>query len=231
VPTVVARGQVPADLGAYMVQQLKWSRGVFEVLLEKSLTKLWRLELSQALCYITRMTYYLVGPFTLISIVAVATMLFRGPQAGEVHLASYIVHFLPITVMIMVVRALACMMWEQDPRAGRFHYPGIALGIGTWPIYTLSLVCALFRVRIPHLPTPKGARGGQFLPLVLPQVAAVLVLLVGIAWRTSQGLDLDGLIIVGFALLLAVTHWAVFYAVWEGWRRQQRARLLELALA
>jgi hypothetical protein len=171
------------------------------------------------------MTYYLVGPATLISIIGAATTLFLGRQVAEIHMASYVVHFLPVTGAIILIRTLAVRMWEQDPRASRFHYPGLALGIGTWPIYTLSLVCAVLRVRIPHLATPKGARGGQFLPLVVPQLVAVLILLWAIVWRTSQGLDLDSSIIVGFALLLVVQHWAVFYAVWEGWRRQGRERI------
>lgn len=229
VPTLVARGLVPADLGAYAIQQLKWSRGVFEILTEKSLTHLRRLEPDQALAYLTRMTYYLVGPFTLISMSAVGAMLYFGRQFGEVHMASYVVHFIPSMIMIMLVRALAVTMWEQDPRAGRFHYHGMALALGSWPIYTISLVCALLRIRLPHLATPKKARGGHFWPLVIPQILAVLLLLGGIAWRVSQGLDLDSLIVVGFAAMLAASHWAVFYAVWEGWRRQRGERAWAVA--
>ena len=43
VPQVVARGLVPADLGRTSIQQLKWSRGVFEILMEKSFDHLQRL--------------------------------------------------------------------------------------------------------------------------------------------------------------------------------------------
>src|SRR4051812_38983426 len=78
VPEVVARGLVPADLGSFVVQQLKWSRGVFEVLVERSFKHLRRLAPEQAVVYLTRMTYYLVGPFTLISMAGVAAMLYFG---------------------------------------------------------------------------------------------------------------------------------------------------------
>jgi cellulose synthase (UDP-forming) len=222
VPQVVARGLVPADLGAYVVQQLKWSRGVFEILVEKSFLHLPRLQFSQVVAYATRMTYYLVGPFTLISMVASAAMLFFGKAYAEVHMASYVLHFLPSVIAIMAVRMLAVAFWERDPTAGRFHYPGLALAMGMWPIYTLSLVCAVLRVRIPHLSTPKQVRGGKFLPLVIPQLAAVCVLVGGVIWRVTQGLDLDSLVVIGFALALAASHWAIFYAVWEGWRLQRR---------
>jgi cellulose synthase (UDP-forming) len=222
VPIVVARGLVPADLNAYFLQQLKWSRGVFEILLEKSFGHLTRLSPLQAMCYLTRMTYYLVGLVTVASMIAVGKMLFFGESVGEAYMASYVIHFVPATAMIIAIRALAVMMWEQDPEARRFHYPGLALALGTWPIYMISLVCAVLRIRVPHLSTPKVARGGHYLHLVTPQLAAVLLLLAGVAWRTSQGLDLEGLIIVGFALVLAASHWAVFYAVWEGWRLRRR---------
>jgi cellulose synthase (UDP-forming) len=229
VPEVVARGLVPADLGAYVVQQLKWSRGVFEILVEKSFGHFPHLRFSQALCYLTRMTYYLVGLFTLASIVGTAATLYFGRANAEVHMASYVLHFLPSAGMIMVVRMLAVSFWERDPRAGRFHYPGLALAMGMWPVYTLSLTCALLRVRIPHLATPKQLRGGVFLPLVIPQLAAVTLLLGGVAWRAMQGLDLDSLIVIGFGLVLAASHWAVFYAVWEGWWLKRRQ--LQIAVA
>src|SRR5690242_12783104 len=130
VPKVVARGLAPADLHAYFVQQLKWSRGVFEILFERSLPRLLRLSPPQIVCYCTRMTYYLIGPVTLVSIVVVSAMLFFGRQVGDYHLASYIVHFLPATLGIILVRTLATLMWEQDARASHFHYPGLALAIG-----------------------------------------------------------------------------------------------------
>jgi cellulose synthase (UDP-forming) len=229
VPEVVARGLVPADLGAYVVQQLKWSRGVFEILVEKSIPNFRRLELSQAVAYATRMTYYLVGPFTLVSMTATAAMLYFGQAYAQVHMASYVLHFLPSAVMIMLIRLLAVSFWERDPLAGRFHYPGLALAMGTWPIYTLSLACALLRVRLPHLATPKQLRGGKFLPLVVPQLVAVTILLGGVIWRVSQGIDLDSLIVIGFALALVGSHWAILYAVWEGWRLHHRERQLTLA--
>src|ERR1051326_5323109 len=118
-------------------------------------TRLVRLTPPQALCYLTRMTYYLVGPLTLVSIIATATTLFRGAQVQDMNLASYIGHFLPFAVVITLIRSLATTMWEQDPRASQFHYPGLALAIGTWPIYTLSLACAVLRIRVPHLATDR----------------------------------------------------------------------------
>jgi cellulose synthase (UDP-forming) len=220
---MVARGLVPADLRAYLIQQLKWSRGVFEILVQRSLPRLLHLSGPQAICYATRMSYYLIGPVTFLSMSAVGAILFLGQYVAQYHLASYIVHFVPATAGIMLVRTLAATMWEQDPEASLFHFPGLALAIGTWPVYTYAFGCALLRVQLPHLPTPKRAESGRFLLLVVPQLGMVVFLLAGVVWRALHGLDLDSLIIVGFALLLVVSHWAVFYATWEGRPQGKRA--------
>ncbi|MBI3973850.1 MAG: glycosyltransferase [Chloroflexi bacterium] len=224
VPHVVARGLVPADLRAYFVQQLKWSRGVFEILLERSLPLLVRLRPAQFVCYATRMTYYLLGPVALINMLALVLMLFFGERLGEHHLVSYLFHFAPAAFTVLLIRTLVLAMWERDPEAGGFHMPGVALALGTWPIYVLSLLCALLRVRVPHLPTPKQVRGGPYLALVLPQLVMVCLLAAGLAWRIARGVDWAALIIIGFALLMITMHWAVFYGVWEGWRLQRRYR-------
>ena len=61
VPEIVSRGLVPEDLGSYYRQQLKWSRGVHEVLFAE-LPRLWgQLTGRQRLAYLTIATYYLFG--------------------------------------------------------------------------------------------------------------------------------------------------------------------------
>src|SRR5204862_5294793 len=60
-PIIVSRGLVPEDLGSFCKQQLKWSRGVFEILFVE-IPKLFRkLSLWQKISYCTIGTYYLVG--------------------------------------------------------------------------------------------------------------------------------------------------------------------------
>jgi cellulose synthase (UDP-forming) len=224
VPEVLARGLVPADLMAYVKQQLKWSRGVFAVLFEHSLPLLIRLRPAQMLCYVTRMTYYLLGLVSLINMSFTILMLFAGSAIGEINFARYLMHWLPLTLMIIAVRKTALLLWERDPQARHVGVLGLGLAFSMWPIHVLTLACAIGRVRVPHIATPKGARGGNYLPLVVPQLIAVGLLASGIAYRFQSPLDASSLAIVLFAILNILLHVPVFLGVWEGYRLARRER-------
>src|SRR4030095_4386649 len=63
-PVIVSRGLVPEDLGSFCKQQLKWSRGVHEVLFAE-LPRLWRkLSFWQKISYSMISTYYMTGRTT-----------------------------------------------------------------------------------------------------------------------------------------------------------------------
>jgi cellulose synthase (UDP-forming) len=224
VPQVVARGLVPADLRAYFVQQLKWSRGVFEILLDKGIPYLFKLNLPQLICYLTRMTYYLVGTVTLVNMVSLITVLWFGGELSRYQFANYLIHFLPGAGMVLFIRVLMSLLWGRDPHANLNHFAGTSLTVGSWHIYVFSLVCAILRIPLPHLPTPKEKQGGWFILLVMPQIMAILLLCGGIFWRFIQGITYDSLIIIAFAFAMIVLHWAVFYGVWEGWQTKKKGQ-------
>ncbi len=227
VPEVVARGLVPADLRAYFIQHLKWSHGVFEILFEKSPRLLRRLRPSQALCYLTRMTYYFVGPVTFFQMLMLIGLLFFAGSLIQNELGSFLVHLTSAMLVIMVLRLLISILWERDPTARLMNVDSGALAAGTWPIYMLSLVNVLLRRRLPHMATPKKARGGHYLRLVMPQIIMVGLLVAGIIRRVAITQTWDGSlsIIVAFALMMISWHGAVFYGVWEGWKlKRQRSK-------
>jgi cellulose synthase (UDP-forming) len=219
VPRVVARGLVPADLGGYFLQHLKWSNGVLGTLLGGGLPAILRLRPSQAVCYLTRMSYYLLGPVVFGHLLLLLWGLLTGAE-----LRSYFAHALPLAVMAVVIRKVVGAMWEQDPRAG-WQLLGTALAVSSWPVYLLSLVCAVFRVRIPHLATPKETRGGNFALLVLPQLAACVALAIAAAVALRRGgLDEQVARLVAAGGAIAV-HVVAFRGVVDGWRRRRRATI------
>jgi cellulose synthase/poly-beta-1,6-N-acetylglucosamine synthase-like glycosyltransferase len=224
VPEVVARGLVPADLRAYFIQHLKWSHGVFQILFEKSLPLLRRLRPSQVTCYLTRMTYYLIGPVAFLQMLALAAGLFLASPWIQNKMASFLIHLTPAFLGILAIRVLISILWERDPAARLVNLDSGSLTAGTWPIYTLSLVNVLLHIRRPHIATPKKAQGGHYLRLVIPQIVMVALLSAGIIRRLAMThvWDRDLLIIVAFAFMMIAWHGAVFYGVWEGWRMHRR---------
>lgn len=216
VPRVVARGLVPADLGGYFLQHLKWSSGVLGTLLGGGLPAVFRLRPEQAACYLTRMSYYLLGPVVFGHLLLLLWGLLTG---GE--LQSYFEHALPLAAMAIVIRKVVGAMWEQDPRAG-WQLLGTALAVSSWPVYLLSLAGAIFRVRIPHLATPKEARGGNFTLLVVPQLAACVALVIAAAVALRRGGLDEQLARVVAACGAVAVHVVAFRGVVEGWRRRAR---------
>ena len=215
VPEVVARGLVPADLGAYFLQHLKWSNGVLGTLLGGGLPGVLRLRPSQAVCYLTRMSYYLIGPVVFGHLLLLLWGLLTGAE-----LQSYFARALPLATMAIVIRKVVGAMWEQDPRAG-WQLLGTALAVSSWPVYLLSLVCAVFRIRIPHLATPKESRGGDFTLLVLPQLAACLALAIAAAVAVRRGQLWSDLVRTTAACGVIAVHIVAFRGVVEGWRRRR----------
>ncbi|HEY3227979.1 MAG TPA: glycosyltransferase [Roseiflexaceae bacterium] len=125
-------------------------------------------------------------------------------------------HWLPLMLMVILVRKMMLAMWERDQQAVHSGIAGVGLAFGVWPVHVRTLLCALLRVRVPHIATPKRAAGGNYLPLVIPQLVAIALLLAGMVYRLSAGVDLSAAVVLFFAALNIVLHAPVLYAVWEG---------------
>ena len=218
VPKIVARGLVPSDLGSHFLQHFKWASGVLGTLVGARRRILRRLRLEQLVCYLTRMSYYLIGPVFFGHLLLLTWSLFTG-----VNLNSYFLHTLPIAISVIVIRKMVGAMWEQDPRAG-WQLMGTALALSTWPVYILALAVATLRLRLPHVATPKEARGGNFLLLVVPQLVVCLALLVGVAVALRRGPSASDLTRVTAAIGAVAVHSVAFWGVVEG--RRQRAGAL-----
>ncbi|MEM7352073.1 MAG: hypothetical protein AAF657_14835, partial [Acidobacteriota bacterium] len=83
-----------------------------------------------------------------------------------------------------------------------------------WPVYTLALIMAVLRIRLPHIATPKERSTQRAHPiLVVPQVLLMGLLLTAVVIRLAQGLVLTDVFAILFALAAAgIQIFAVFNA-------------------
>ncbi|HSP35601.1 MAG TPA: cellulose synthase catalytic subunit, partial [Thermoanaerobaculia bacterium] len=95
VPEVISRGLVPSDLGSFLKQQLKWARGVHEVLFREYPRAFWRLTAHQKISYFMIGSYYFVGVTTLIYIAIPLIYLWTWHQPAAFLLSQYVRHALP----------------------------------------------------------------------------------------------------------------------------------------
>src|SRR5712691_695967 len=86
VPEVVSRGLVPADLDSFLKQQLKWSRGVHDVLFHEYARAFRRLTIHQKISYLMIGSYYVVGLTTLIYLSIPLLYLWFGAQPAVIFL-------------------------------------------------------------------------------------------------------------------------------------------------
>lgn len=182
VPEVLSRGLVPSDLDSYLKQQLKWSRGVYEVLFREYPRAFRSLTGYQRISYFMIGSYYLVGVTSLIFLSVPLIYLFFGKQPAVFLLSEYIQHALPVGLFGTLVYWFS-QRWLCDPvRERGLHWRGMLLKIGCWSVYLRGLVLALLGIAVPYIPTAKERRQGRFWTLARVPVAVLVACLLGIIW-------------------------------------------------
>ncbi|HUP62911.1 MAG TPA: glycosyltransferase family 2 protein [Thermoanaerobaculia bacterium] len=175
VPEVVARGLVPEDLDSYLRQQLKWSRGVYEVLLREYPRAFRRLTMHQRISYLMIGTYYLVGLTTPIYLLIPLLYLSAGVKPAAMFVAEYLVYAIPVGFFGVTVYRFT-QRWLCDPERERgWHWRGTLLKIGCWSVYLKGLLLALANVAVPYVPTAKERRTGNLWRMAAVPLTVVLL--------------------------------------------------------
>lgn len=177
VPEIVSYGLVPEDLGSFTKQQLKWSRGVWEMLLREYPRAFRRLTALQKLSYLMIGTYYSFGVTTAIYLSVPLLYLLFGWLPASVGPEEYLQHAIPLGLFSVLIYLYSERFLCDPPRERGFHLRGLLLKLGLWPIYLHGTLLSFLRVDVPYIPTPKEARRGSFWQLARVQVTAVLITL------------------------------------------------------
>ncbi|MEO5825971.1 MAG: glycosyltransferase family 2 protein [Gemmatimonadales bacterium] len=229
VPEVVSRGLVPEDLGSFYRQQLKWSRGVYEVAFTE-LPRLFRhLTWRQRVAYLTIGTYYVSGATMLVMLMIPYLYLWTGVQPAKMRFVEFLAAAWPVAVVGVAMYAVI-QIWLVDPKHERgLHWRGLVLKVASWPVFLTGTILAVLRADVPYIPTAKQAVRGRFLRLAAPQLALIacyLVTLVHVIFvrtlRTSEAaLELTSEAVwgmVGFATLPLLAGLGALYAARQAGR-------------
>ncbi len=229
VPEIVSRGLVPEDLGSFYKQQLKWSRGVYEILFSE-LPRLYSgLSLRQRLSYMMIATYYLCGVTTLMYLAIPYIFLWTGIQPASMPFEAFLTSISPVG-LLGVVLYLYTQRWLCHPTVEKgIHWRGFVLKMSCWPVYLLGTILAIFRLDIPYIPTAKEAVQGRFLRLAWPHLillTAYLITLIYVVHTRLLGTPEGEIMLsseaiwgmVGFATLSVIMSASSLYAAWEARR-------------
>ncbi|MBN9379898.1 MAG: glycosyltransferase [Chitinophagaceae bacterium] len=199
VPSVLARGLVPSTLSAYYKQQLKWSRGVFELLFT-SYPRLFRqLTWRQKLHYGLASFYYLSGIAFLINFLIPVLFLLQLSTV-TIGFEKFMISAFPLIVAIILIRHFV-QSWVMEEKERGFHVVGGLLMIGTWWIYTLGFLFAVIRKKVPYDPTPKEAGKPDPWHINLPNIAVILLSAFAIIYGLGYDWNPYSIGMAGFALL------------------------------
>jgi cellulose synthase (UDP-forming) len=176
VPLPLSYGLVPATLSAYYKQQLKWSRGTFELLVTTYPAVFRGLSGRQRLHYGTLPLYYLLGTVQLLDWLIPILSLVSMQLPLQVDLLLFGTVYIPLLLTGFLVRQYA-QRWLIERHEAGFHLLGGILASGTWWVYVLGLIYTVFRVKVPYLPTPKDDQPRNHFLLVLPNLVMGLLTL------------------------------------------------------
>ncbi len=226
VPEIVSRGLVPSDLGSYLKQQLKWSRGVHDVLFREYPRAFRHLTAHQKISYFMIGSYYIVGLTTLIYLSIPIAYLWTGHQPAAFVISSYAEHALPVGVLGVIIYRFV-QRWLCDPQRERgIHWRGTLMKIGAWSIYLKGLMLAILGVSVPYIPTAKERKRGSFWRLSRTPVAIVLASAATLVWTAFLQLFIVSeaevrmttevtLGMVAFTILNAIFMSGRIYAAWQ----------------
>ncbi|MET4104959.1 cellulose synthase catalytic subunit [Hymenobacter sp. UYP22] len=173
-PVVVSRGLVPVSLAAFYAQQLKWSRGCFDLLVHVYPRLFGQFTWRQRIHYFLLPLYFLSGLITLldVSVPLLGLGLHRFPW--HVPLGGFLLHMGPVVVTALLIR-LQAQRWLREPHETGLHLVGGLLRVGTWWIYLLGLMYTILNVRVPYIPTPKEDTLQNDWRLSLPNITLLLL--------------------------------------------------------
>jgi cellulose synthase (UDP-forming) len=181
-PVIVSRGLVPEDFGSFCKQQLKWARGVHEVLFAEVPRLFKKLSFWQRLSYITIGTYYLEGLITLLYLIIPMLYLIFGIIPAKMYFIEFLLYGIPVLIFSVVIY-LYVQRWMCHPQIERgLHWRGMILKFACWPVFFLGFVLSVVDGEIPYIPTAKQAVIGKISPFARPLVIYILIFVLTIAY-------------------------------------------------
>ncbi len=198
VPEVVARGLVPTTLSAYYKQQLKWSKGVFDLLVTAYPKLFSQFTWRQKLHYGVLPIHYMSGFVHLINFLIPIISLCFGISPMRMDFSEFGLVVLPLIALIVLIRHFV-QRWVIEEEERGFHVIGGLLLIGSWWVFILGFVYTIIGKKVPYVPTPKDGNEANNWPLNVPNLVVLGLSAVAIGYGLLTDWNPYNLIMAGFA--------------------------------
>ncbi len=185
-PVIVAKGLVPWNYSGYCLQQLKWSRGTFELLF-KVFPKLSKnLPWAQKLAFLSVPYFYLFGFVALIDFIIPIIALDFNLSQSHLDLFLFIKYYIPFLLLSIIIHFYHQKWYREEHEKGTALLGGI-LFKSTWWATSLGFIYSLIKKKVPYIPTPKDSTLETPWKLLLPNICIITISLISIIY----GLRID----------------------------------------
>lgn len=155
IPEILASGNGPETLNAYLTQQYAWARSIVYVIKGYSWKYLRQLPFQQALQFIFLQSWYPISVLTffILYFTPILAIIFNL-HIINISIQQFLIRILPFIFMTVVV------LWTikplMQPRKLKYSWRGILLHLVRWPIIFNGIVSAVTNRKKPYQVTPKG---------------------------------------------------------------------------
>lgn len=179
-PQIESKMLSPQDLQTWMIQRFKYAAGSLDILLHDEVLFSRQLHLSRAqkLLYGATFWSYLACTWNLIFLIAPLIYLFSGIPPLSTYSTPFYLHFVPYLVLCEL--AFMFGTWGISAWNGKASY----LALFSMNLRALDNVLRGEKIRFRV--TPKERQQGNFLALVKPQLAIVILTLLALCWGALQ---------------------------------------------
>ncbi|WP_285651690.1 glycosyltransferase family 2 protein [Allomuricauda sp. NBRC 101325] len=199
VPSLLAKGMAPLDLTSYYKQQLKWSRGVFELLFTVYPKIFKDLSTRQKFHYGLLPMHYLIGFIYLLSFAIPIVALFTSKMPWTGNFLNFLIISLPILMTSFCIRVFV-QKWVMEKNERGFHVIGGLLQIITWWVFILGVVYTFVRKKVPYLPTPKQEEETNLL-IIIPNLVVALLSIAAIWYGLNTNITPFSIAMMVFAAI------------------------------
>ena len=177
-PAVESKMLSPQDLLSWTVQRFKYAGGTLDIALHDSPLTRPGLSMAQRLMYAATIWSYLGGIWNAIFLFAPLVYLFTGIAPVSAYTGDFFIHLLPF----LVTMELAFMVGTW----GIAGYRSKASYLAFFPVNLRAIWTVLKGEKIKFPVTPKDRQEGNFVHLIVPQIAVIVLTIVGILYAFVQ---------------------------------------------
>jgi len=174
-PVMVSRGLVPEDFASFAKQQLKWARGVFELLFDEFPYVIKNLSFWQKISYLSIGSYYLFGTLAFFFVLVPYFYFFLKLVPANMNILEFVQKGTIVLLAAILIYTYAQKFLVDKKTESGFHWRGMILKFSTVPVFFYAFILTLQKKKIPYIPTAKTADRNFYSVFLLPLIIYIIL--------------------------------------------------------